>query len=47
MSPYAINPCISYLISPHIGSQLALDASTMHIAKLIGSDRPMNLALLL
>ena len=31
----------------NIGSQLALNGSTMHIAMLIGSDRAVNLALLL
>ena len=31
----------------NMGSQLALNDSTMHIAILTGSDRAMNLALLL
>ena len=30
----------------NIGSLLALNGSTMHVATLIGSDRVMNLALL-
>ena len=30
----------------NIGSLLALNGSTMHVATLIGSDRAMNLALL-